>query len=79
MLLIAGTVPIKDLPLIKTQARIEDECLIIGDQKIPCTQGTGAMIGAAVVTCNYFVLSHQKSSWRGILGKEKGANRSISI
>ena len=73
MLLIVGTVPIKDLPLIKGQARIEDESLLIGGQKIPCTQGTGAMISAAVVTCNYLRIESPEVILAGDIGEGKGS------
>jgi len=56
MLLIAGTVPVNDLPLTMGKVRAEAEFLMVNDYRIPCTQGTGAMIGAALVTTDYLNL-----------------------
>jgi len=38
MLIIAGTVPLKDLPLISGEVSFEENSLVVG--RIPCTQGT---------------------------------------
>ena len=73
MLLIAGTAPIKDLPLIKSPARIEDESLIIAGQKIPCSQGTGAMISAAIVTSDYMHIEPPEVILAGDIGEGKGS------
>ena len=56
MMLIAGTIPIKDLPLTMAKVRAEEEFLIADGHHIPCTQGTGAMISAALTTTDYLNL-----------------------
>jgi len=53
MLLIAGTIPVKGGSLIKGEARLEGDSLLIDGHEIPCTQGTAAMVSAAVVTTDY--------------------------
>lgn len=40
MLIIAGTVPLKDLPLISGEVSFEENSLVVGTHRIPCTQGT---------------------------------------
>ena len=50
MMFIAGTIPDKDLPLVTGEAAIEDGFLIVDRHRINCTQGTAAMISAAIAT-----------------------------
>ena len=73
MLLIAGTVPVKDLPLTMGEVSAEEEFLIVNDYRIPCTQGTGAMIGAALVTNNYLKLGAPQVLIAGDTGRGKGS------
>jgi len=75
MMLIAGTVPIKDLPLITAKVGVEDESLIVDSYHIPCTQGTGAMISAALVTTDYLRLEPPQVLVAGDVGKGKGSRR----
>ena len=56
MMLIVGTVPNKDLPLIMGPVSLEGEFLIAAGRRFACTQGTGALITAALVTTNYLKL-----------------------
>lgn len=53
MLLIVGTDPNKDLPVTIGEVKREGDFLIIGGNKIARTQGTGAMISAALATTTY--------------------------
>jgi len=53
MLIIAGTVPLKDLPLISGEVSFEENSLVVGNHRIPCTQGTAAMISAALATTGH--------------------------
>ncbi|MBA7505364.1 ATP-dependent (S)-NAD(P)H-hydrate dehydratase [subsurface metagenome] len=73
MLLIAGTVPVKDLPLTMGKVSTEEEFLIVNDYRIPCTQGTGAMIGAALVTNNYLKLEAPQVLIAGDTGRGTGS------
>jgi len=73
MMLIAGTVPIKDLPLTIGKVRVEGEFLVIDGHHIPGTQGTGAMIGAALATTDYLGLETPHVLVAGDIGAGKGS------
>ena len=75
MLLIAGTVPIKDLPLALGTVSTDGESLIINGSRIPCTQGTGAMISAALATTNYLKLEAPQVLVAGDIGEGKGSQQ----
>jgi len=53
MLLIAGTVPDKDIGLAFGEARLKNGILDVSGVEISRTQGTAAMISAAAVTLDY--------------------------
>jgi NAD(P)H-hydrate repair Nnr-like enzyme with NAD(P)H-hydrate dehydratase domain len=76
MILIAGAVPIRNLPLTWGEARIEGESLALDDHNIPCTQGTGAMICAALTVIKYLKLDPPQVLVSGDIGEGKGS-RSI--
>ncbi len=73
MLVIAGTVPIEDLPLTVGRPRLKDGYIIMGDVEIPCTMGTAAMVSTAMVACQY--LSADVPLWitAGDLGEGSGS------
>jgi NAD(P)H-hydrate repair Nnr-like enzyme with NAD(P)H-hydrate dehydratase domain len=73
MMLIAGTVPIKDLPLTVAEVRADGEFLLIGGHHIPATQGTGAMISAALVTTDYLKLEPPQALIAGDVGRGEGS------
>ncbi|MFC1919072.1 NAD(P)H-hydrate dehydratase [Chloroflexota bacterium] len=73
MLLIAGTVPVKDLPLTIAQVKTEGEFLVLNEHRIPCTQGTGAMISAALATTDYLNLEPPQVLVAGDTGKGTGS------
>jgi NAD(P)H-hydrate repair Nnr-like enzyme with NAD(P)H-hydrate dehydratase domain len=73
MMLIAGTVPIEDMPLTYGKASFSGEDLIIEGQRIPCTQGTGAMVSAALATTDYLKLEPPQVLLAGDLGQGKGS------
>lgn len=58
MLLICGTVPLDNFPLTMGGASFEGEFILIKDQKVPCTQGTAALISAACATST--AMGHEK-------------------
>jgi len=72
-MLIAGTIPIEDLPLIMGTVKAEGESLLINGHCVPCTQGTGAMIGAALATTNYLKLEPPQALVVGDIGQGKGS------
>lgn len=73
MLLIAGTVPVKELPLTLGTVSTDGEFLIVNGYRIPCTQGTGAMISAALATTNYLKLECPQVLVAGDIGEGKGS------
>jgi NAD(P)H-hydrate repair Nnr-like enzyme with NAD(P)H-hydrate dehydratase domain len=73
MMLIAGTVPIKDMPLTMGTVTSEGDVLLVDGEKIPCTQGTGAMVGAALATTSYLGIDAPHVLLVGDIGAGKGS------
>ena len=73
MMLIAGTVPVKGLPLTMAKVRAEGESLVIDSHHIPCTQGTGATISASLAATDYLKLEPPQVLVAGDIGKGKGS------
>ena len=73
MMLIAGTVPIKDMPLTYGQVSSEGEYLLVDGHRIRCTQGTGAMVSAALATTEYLKLEAPRVLLAGDIGQGKGS------
>lgn len=72
-MLIAGTVPVRDMPLAFGKAAFDGEDLIVAGQLIPCTQGTGAMVSAALKTTEYLKLEAPQVLLVGDMGQGKGS------
>lgn len=75
MLLIAGTIPAKDLPLITGKVSSDGDLITINGHRLPCTQGTGAMISAALTTTEYLKLEPPRALVAGDLGQGKGSQQ----
>jgi hypothetical protein len=75
MLLIAGTVPVIDLDLAFGPVSITDDCLVIEGNRLPCTQGTAAMVAAALATTDYLKLKPPVALLAGDVGKGQGSRR----
>lgn len=73
MLLIAGTVPYNDFPLVTGEIRLDGELLTAGGHSFPRTQGTGAMIGAALAVTGYLKLARPHVVLAGDTGQGKGS------
>jgi NAD(P)H-hydrate repair Nnr-like enzyme with NAD(P)H-hydrate dehydratase domain len=73
MMLICGTVPIKDLPLTMGEVRFEREFLGLNDIKIPCTQGTAALISAAMAAAEYLKIQPPQVLIAGDIGEGRGS------
>ncbi len=73
MLIIAGTVPVDGLPLTFGEVRLDGENLLVNGNRIPCTQGTGAMISAAVVTTEYLKVEGPRALVVGDSGRGEGS------
>ena len=76
MILIAGTVPVKGLPLVVGRVGVEGEALIIGGYRIPDTQGTAAMTSAAQAATDYLRLASPQVVVAGDIG-EGGGSREV--
>jgi len=73
MMLIAGTVPIKDMPLTMGQVAFDGDFILVNDKRIPCTQGTGAMVSAALETTSYLGIDAPRVLLTGDIGEGKGS------
>lgn len=73
MLLVAGTVPIKDMPLTFGEVSADGDSLIVDGQRIACTQGTGAMVSAALAVTEYLKLEAPQALLAGDIGQGKGS------
>lgn len=73
-MLICGTVPIEDLALTLGEAKFEGEFLGVNNLKIPCTQGTVAVTGAAFSVTDYLKLDPPQVLIAGDTGRGKGSN-----
>ena len=78
MMLIVGTLPIKDLPLTLGTVKKEGDLLTVDGQRFPCTQGTGAMISAALATTTYLGLEPPQVLVAGDIGQGKGSREIYS-
>jgi len=72
-MLICGTVPIKDFPLTPGEVKTKRESLIINDLEIPCTQGTAALISAALATTEHLNVPPPQALIVGDNGEGKGS------
>ena len=73
MMLIAGTVPIKDMPLTMGIVASRGDNLLVEGERIPCTQGTGAMVSASLATTSYLGLDAPHTLLVGDIGEGKGS------
>ena len=72
-MLIAGTVPIRNMPLKMGKVRAEGDALIVNGEKIPCMQGTGAMVSAALAATSHLGLNAPIALVVGDIGEGKGS------
>jgi len=73
MMLVAGTVPHNDIPLTFGEVKSDGEYLSIAGRRISRTQGTGAMVGAALATTGYLKLESPHVLLAGDIGQGKGS------
>jgi len=73
MMLICGTVPIKGFPLTLGEIKTKVGSLIINDLEIPCTQGTAALISAALATTCHLNITPPQALLVGDNGEGKGS------
>ena len=73
MMLIAGTVPARDLPLTMGVAGRAGDSLVVDGKAISCTQGTAAMISAALATTDYLGIDAPHILVAGDTGQGSGS------
>ena len=73
MMIIAGTVPIKEIPLIKGEVIADGDFLVVDGHRILRTQGTGIMLSAALATTSYLKLDPPHAVLAGDIGKGDGS------
>ena len=73
MMLIAGTVPNEDLPVITGEVKKDGDFLVIDGHRIQCMQGTAAMISAALAATNYLKLDAPHALVAGDVGVGNGS------
>lgn len=74
MLLLFGTLPIKDMPVTFGMVDQVDGFLMAGGRRFSGTQGTGAMISAALAITTYFKLEPPHVLVAGDIGDGKGTH-----
>lgn len=72
MLLIAGTIPQKDMPLIAGPVKKQGDMLVADGQEFSRIQGTGAMISAALAATEYMGIEPPYVVVAGDIGKGDG-------
>jgi len=73
MIVLAGTIPDKDLPLITGPAGFSGRKLIVAERAVERTQGTGAMVSAALQTALYLKQDPPIAVLAGDMGKGEGS------
>ncbi len=73
MMIIAGTVPDKAMPLAVGTVDADGDWLVVDGRSFPCTQGTGAMVSAALAVCDYLKLERPTAVIAGDIGEGKGS------
>ena len=73
MLLIAGVVPFENFPLTFGTIKQEGEFLTVDGRSFPRTQGTGAMIGAALAVTKYLNIENPCVVLAGDMGQGQGS------
>jgi len=73
MMLIAGTIPNKDIPLTLGQVKLDEGFLVADGQRFARFQGTGAMISAALETINHLKLEPPHVLVVGDIGDGQGS------
>jgi hypothetical protein len=75
MLLIVGTTPEADFPLIEGEALMEGTKLTVAGREIPVNRGTPALLAAAVITLSYFDKPAPNACLAGDTGVGGGSRR----
>lgn len=74
MLIIAGIVPVAEIPLITGSVQMKDDSIVVDGHRIPWSQGTAAMIAAALATTDYLGLEAPRAILAGDTGAGRGSH-----
>ncbi|WP_258359674.1 NAD(P)H-hydrate dehydratase [Moorella sulfitireducens (nom. illeg.)] len=72
-MLIAGTVPVTDMPMVYGRVEREGGNLRVDGHSLPCTQGTMALVSAALATTSHLELEPPRVLLAGDIGTGKGS------
>ncbi len=73
MLIIAGIVPVAEIPLITGPVQMQGGSIVVDGHHIPWSQGTAAMISAALATTEYLGLDAPRAVLAGDTGAGHGS------
>ncbi|ADG13880.1 conserved hypothetical protein [Methanocaldococcus infernus ME] len=72
-MIIAGTLPIKGLDLVRGKPRLEGNKLILNNLEIPISMGTSTLIASAIKTLEYFGENELEVITAGDIGEGDGS------
>ena len=75
MLLVVGTVPQADFPLIEGKAELARSQLLVADREIPVNRGTSALLAAAIKTLQHVRQPSPCACLAGDIGVGEGSRR----
>lgn len=75
MLIIAGAVPLKEMPLTTSFCSFEDGKLMAGDAELPLINGTSVMIATAATICKTLQIDMPYAILAGDIGTGEGSNQ----
>lgn len=75
MLIIAGIIPIPDIPLLTGFADQEQDSIVVSGYTIPCGQGTAAMISAALAVTDHLDIDPPQVVLAGDTGSGDGSQK----
>ena len=78
MLIIAGTIPIKEIPLLYGTTNMNRNLLEIEGYRIPCTQGTSVLISSAMAASEYLEIAPPDVIIAGDIGDGSGSRKIYS-
>lgn len=73
VLIIAGIIPLKNMPLLAGRVRQEPDSLAVDSCSFPCSQGTAAMVSAALAVTDYLGTEAPQVVLAGDTGSGKGS------
>jgi NAD(P)H-hydrate repair Nnr-like enzyme with NAD(P)H-hydrate dehydratase domain len=73
MLVLVGTIPIRNLPLLVGQAELTKEGLFVDGQVLDINRGTAAMMSAACAVCQEYDLQRPRCVVAGDIGARDGS------